>query len=880
MRTDTGHVFKLTDYKPTDFVVERIDLTFELDPKATIVVSRVILHRREGVGTDVPLVLDGDELTLDSLLIDGMEIDASLYDATPDSLTIRDLPESAPFEVTVTTTLSPETNTKLMGLYRTSGVYCTQCESEGFRRITYFYDRPDVLTVYTVTIIAAKDDAKHLLSNGNFLGGGNYDEGRHFAAWFDPHPKPAYLFALVGGDLGLVEDTFTTMSGREVALKIYVEHGKEPRAAYAMDALKRSMKWDEDVYGREYDLDIFQIVAVSDFNLGAMENKGLNVFNDKYVLADPETAADADYANIEAIIAHEYFHNWTGNRITCRDWFQLCLKEGLTVYRDHAFSADQRSAPVKRIAEIRLLKAHQFPEDAGPLAHPVRPETYREINNFYTATVYEKGSEVVRMIRTILGVEDFRKGMDLYFERHDGDAATIEDFLACFAEASGRDLKQFALWYSQAGTPSLSVSSEWNETKKTFKVTLEQSLAPTPGQSRKALMHIPLAYGLILPDGTEFEGQPTGGEASDGVFHLTKRKQTFSFSNVPGRPVVSINRGFSAPVNIAMEQSPEDLAHISRHESDGVARWQALNDYATRHLVAASRLARDGRNLMPAGDLADVLIATAKDDTLEPAFRAQALALPAESDIAREIGSNIDPDAIHTAREAVLAEVARAGQEVFTTLAASAPKGAYSPDAAAAGQRALAGISMSYASIAEATAERAKAAFNAADNMTVLAQALQVLAHQFPGSDETREALETFRTRYADNPLVLDKWYSIQAMAPGAETCERVEELLASPVFDHTNPNRMRSLVGAFTAGNPTGFNRADGAGYRLLARQVVEIDGRNPQLAARLLTAMRSWRSLEPGRQEQARLALLSIRDAGKLSADVSDIVERMLAA
>ncbi len=426
----------------------------------------------------------------------------------------------------------------------------------------------------------------------------------------------------------------------------------------------------------------------------------------------------------------------------------------------------------------------------------------------------------------------------------------------------------------------MSVSSEWNETKKTFKVTLEQSLAPTPGQSRKALMHIPLAYGLILPDGTEFEGQPTGGEASDGVFHLTKRKQTFSFSNVPGRPVVSINRGFSAPVNIAMEQSPEDLAHISRHESDGVARWQALNDYATRHLVAASRLARDGRNLMPAGDLADVLIATAKDDTLEPAFRAQALALPAESDIAREIGSNIDPDAIHTAREAVLAEVARAGQEVFTTLAASAPKGAYSPDAAAAGQRALAGISMSYASIAEATAERAKAAFNAADNMTVLAQALQVLAHQFPGSDETREALETFRTRYADNPLVLDKWYSIQAMAPGAETCERVEELLASPDFDHTNPNRMRSLVGAFTAGNPTGFNRADGAGYRLLARQVVEIDGRNPQLAARLLTAMRSWRSLEPGRQEQARLALLSIRDAGKLSADVSDIVERMLAA
>jgi aminopeptidase N len=373
------------------------------------------------------------------------------------------------------------------------------------------------------------------LSNGNFLGGGNYDEGRHFAAWFDPHPKPSYLFALVGGDLGLVEDSFTTMSGREVALKIYVEHGKEGRAGYAMDALKRSMKWDEEMFGREYDLDIFQIVAVSDFNMGAMENKGLNVFNDKYVLADPETATDADYANIEAIIAHEYFHNWTGNRITCRDWFQLCLKEGLTVYRDHAFSADQRSAAVKRIAEIRLLKAHQFPEDAGPLAHPVRPESYKEINNFYTATVYEKGSEVVRMIRTILGAEDFRKGMDLYFERHDGDAATIEDFLACFAEASGRDLKQFALWYSQAGTPSVSVSTDWNETSKTFKVTLEQTLAPTPGQSRKALMHIPLAYGLILPDGTEFDGQPDRRRRfENGVMHLTKRKQTFSFQRCSG----------------------------------------------------------------------------------------------------------------------------------------------------------------------------------------------------------------------------------------------------------------------------------------------------------------------------------------------------------
>ena len=880
MRTETGQVFKLKDYKPTDFVVERIDLTFELDPTETKVVSRVIMHRRDGVAADASLVLDGDELSLDGLQLDGNDIDPSLYEVTPDSLTISGLPESGPFEVTVNTSISPDTNTKLMGLYRTNGVYCTQCEAEGFRRITYFYDRPDVLAVYTVTIIAAKDEAKYLLSNGNFLGGGNYDEGRHFAAWFDPHPKPSYLFALVGGDLGLVEDSFTTMSGREVALKIYVEHGKENRAGYAMDALKRSMKWDEEVYGREYDLDIFQIVAVSDFNMGAMENKGLNVFNDKYVLADPKTATDADYANIEAIIAHEYFHNWTGNRITCRDWFQLCLKEGLTVYRDHAFSADQRSAAVKRIAEIRLLKAHQFPEDAGPLAHPVRPETYREINNFYTATVYEKGSEVVRMIHTILGPDDFRKGMDLYFERHDGDAATIEDFLACFAEASGRDLKQFSLWYSQAGTPSVSVSSEWNEARRTYKVTLEQSVAPTPGQSRKALMHLPLAYGLILPDGAEFDGQPTGGEARGGVFHLTKRKQTFSFTDVPGRPVLSINRGFSAPVNIAMEQSAADLAHIARHDSDGVARWQALNEQATRHLVAASRLARDGRNLPSARELADILITTAADESLEPAFRAQALALPAESDIAREIGSNIDPDAIHAARDAALSEIARAGLDVFSKLADSAPTGDYSPGAEDAGKRALAGAAMNYTSIAEGFPDRAKAAFDAADNMTVLSHALQVLTQNFPSARETAEALEAFKAKFSGDPLALDKWYAVQATIPGAATCPRVEELLKSEDFDRTNPNRVRSLIGAFSSGNPTGFNAADGAGYRLLAREVIDIDKRNPQLAARLLTAMRSWRSLEAGRQEKARLALVSIREAGNLSPDVGDIVDRMLAS
>ena len=877
MRTETGQVFHLKDYTPTDFEVERIDLTFELDPTATKVIARSIVKRRAGAALDAPLVFDGDELKLDALLVDSVEVAKADYDVAPEKLVIRNLPASDPFEVTVETTISPDTNTKLMGLYRSKGVYCTQCEAEGFRRITYFYDRPDVLTVYTVTIVAPKD-VPLLLSNGNPLGGGAYDEGRHFAVWFDPHPKPAYLFALVAGDLGVVEDTFTTMSGREVALKIYVEHGNEPRAAYAMDSLKRSMRWDEEVYGREYDLDIFMIVAVSDFNMGAMENKGLNVFNDKYVLADPETATDADYANIEAIIAHEYFHNWTGNRITCRDWFQLCLKEGLTVYRDHAFSQDQRSAPVKRIAEIRTLKAHQFPEDAGPLAHPVRPSTYREINNFYTATVYEKGSEVVGMIRTILGGQDFRRGMDLYFDRHDGQAVTIEDFVACFAEASGRDLQQFSLWYNQAGTPLVSVSTRYDEARETFTVTLEQSVKPTPGQSRKQPMHIPLAYGLIMPDGKETAGTTKSADVRDGVIHLVKRRQSVTFEGVKERPVLSINRGFSAPVNLSFERSAADLAHIARHDSDGVARWQAINDCASQFLVTAARLVRDGRDIPSTDELADILIAVGGDEMLEPAFRAQALALPAEADIARDIGDNIDPDAIHLARKGVVAAVASRGRDLFAALSERLPAGPYSPDAASAGLRALAGAALSYICAAEESPARAAAACKSADNMTVMAQALQVLAHQFPDAAETAEALAAFERRFADNPLVMDKWFAIQAMAPGAATCDRVIALMDSPHFDRMNPNRVRSLIGSFSAGNPTGFNRADGAGFRLLASEVIAIDRRNPQLAARLLTAMRSWRALEPTRQEQARLALLSIREAGNLSSDVSDIVERTL--
>ncbi|MBX4959688.1 aminopeptidase N [Rhizobium lentis] len=880
MRTDTGQVIHLADYRPTDFVLERVDLTFELDPTETKVESRLIFHRRPGTDITAPIVLDGDELTLAGLLFDQVELDPSRYDATPESLTVRDLPESAPFELTITTIINPEANTQLMGLYRTGGIYCTQCEAEGFRRITYFPDRPDVLAPFTVNIIADKDANPLLLSNGNFLGGAGYGPGKHFAAWFDPHPKPSYLFALVAGDLGVVEDTFTTMSGRDVVLKIYVEHGKEPRAAYAMDALKRSMKWDEERFGREYDLDIFMIVAVSDFNMGAMENKGLNIFNDRYVLADPETATDADYANIEAVIAHEYFHNWTGNRITCRDWFQLCLKEGLTVYRDQEFSSDQRSRPVKRIADVRHLKSEQFPEDGGPLAHPVRPTTYREINNFYTRTVYEKGSEVTRMIATLIGKDGFKKGMDLYFDRHDGQAVTIEDFVKCFEDASGRDLTQFSLWYHQAGTPLVTTSGSYDPTAGTFTLSLEQMIPATPGQSNKEPMHIPLSLALFGEDGGKIEPSSVdGAEYSGEVLHLTDRTQTAVFRGIGSRPVVSINRSFSAPINLHFDQNPADLARLARYETDHFARWQALTDLALPNLLKAAVDAREGKPVACETTFVETLIAAAADESLEPAFRAQALALPSESDIARELGGNNDPEAIHAGRQAILKQIAEAGKDVFASLyAAMTPSGDFSPDAKSAGLRALRNCALTYLSHAEQTPARAKAAFDAANNMTDLSHALTILAHHFPDSAQTSAALAAFRDRFAENALVIDKWFSIQAGIPGAKTLERIRALMENSLFKRTNPNRMRALVGTFAFANPTGFGRADGEGYHFLAGEILEIDERNPQLAARILTSMRSWRSLEPKRADHARAALIKIEQAPDLSTDVRDIVERTL--
>ncbi|MBA4790281.1 MAG: aminopeptidase N [Rhizobiales bacterium] len=876
MRNADVAPIRLADYRPPDWLVDTVDLDISLHPTATRVVARLALRRNPQGRAGAPVELDGDGLKLVRLAMDGQPAAGGAYEASPARLTIPAPPGDA-FLLEVETLLEPSANTQLMGLYRTSGAYCTQCEPEGFRRITYFPDRTDVLAVYTTRIEADRDEAPVLLGNGNLLRNGPVEgTNRHYAVWHDPWPKPSYLFALVGGRLAKVPGHFLTASGRPVDLGIYVEIGKQDRAGYAMDALKRSMRWDETAFGREYDLDVFNIVAVSDFNMGAMENKGLNVFNDKYILATPETATDADYANIEAIIAHEYFHNWTGNRITCRDWFQLCLKEGLTVFRDQEFSSDQRSRPVKRIADVRLLKAQQFTEDAGPLAHPVRPETYREINNFYTATVYEKGAEVVRMLKTLLGADGFRTGMDLFFTRHDGDAATVEQFLACFSDATGRDLSQFTLWYQQSGTPRLSVTGTYDPAAATFRLDVSQATPPTPGQSEKAPVVIPLALGLVGSDGADMPlVLEDGRRLETGVLEVTRERESFLFTDLPERPVASLNRGFSAPVNLSSNLSAADFVFLAAHDRDPFNRFDAIQALA---LDLLKRGAAEGT--LPAPDaLLDAARRILDADDLDPAFKAQALALPGEMEVARELGRDVDPDAVFAARRALRRAVSEALSprlvEVYGTLAT---RGRYSPDAASAGRRALRNLALDYLAV-PGTVEglgRAETQFSEADNMTDRFAALAVLAqHDTP---HRISALDAFHRRYEADPLVIDKWLSLQAQIAEPGTLDRVQDLTLLPVFAMTNPNRVRALIGAFAAGNPTQFNRADGAGYDFLVDVVLSLDGKNAQLASRLLSAFKTWRQLEPGRAALAEAALRRVANTPDLSDDVADIASRAL--
>ena len=880
MKTDTPRPILLKDYKPSSYLIDTVNLDVVLHPTEARVSSRLkVRPNPKVIGKLGPLVLDGETLTLVTIKIDGALLAATAYEVGASGLTIAK-PPAKPFTLEIVATCNPDANKALSGLYLSRGVYCTQCEAQGFRRITYFLDRPDILATYTTRIEADIEAAPVLLANGNLSERGTLDRGRrHYAIWRDPHPKPSYLFALVAGKLGSVASSFTTMSGRKVDLTIYVEPGKESRSGWAMECLKRSMKWDEETFGREYDLDVFNIVAVSDFNMGAMENKGLNIFNDRLVLASAETATDATFFNIDRVIAHEYFHNWTGNRITCRDWFQLCLKEGLTVFRDQLYSADFRSPAVQRISEVRNLKAGQFPEDAGPLSHPVRPDRFIEINNFYTMTVYEKGAELCRMIHRLLGADGFRKGMDLYFKRHDGEAATVENFIASFADSSGRDFSQFMTWYGQAGTPGLVCDLKYNAQKKTAELTIEQVLPLTPGQPTKKPLHIPFKLGLLGGNGNDIALELANGRSLDnGMLELTKRKETFRFANVPGRPVPSLLRGFSAPVNLTIDLADTDLAFLMAHDSDEFNRWQAVQDYATRLLIGMVQSASKKTPVPDAKAFIAALGIIVADERLEPAYRAQVLTMPSESDLARIIGHNIDPSAIHKARNALRKKIAtRLGDKLESLYREHANKAAYAPTPAQVGKRSLRNTTLALL-MARGSLEdvaRAKAHFEGATNLTDEITGLGVLSDI--RGPERQAALDRFFKRWQGDHLVIDNWFAFQASSSLPGTLREVRKLVDHPLMSLKNPNKARTLIGVFAA-NAIHFNRTDGKGYDFVADRILEIDAFNPQVASRLLTAFRSWKTLEPDRRKCARSTLQRVAKAKPLSRDVYEIVSKML--
>jgi len=881
IRTDTPQTIRLTDYRAPGYLINHVSLNVRLNREATRITARLdLLPNPASPDAGGPLVLDGQGLRLEAINIDGVPLTEDQYSLDNEHLTIHKLPQRAVC-IETETTVDPSANKALSGLYLSNGVYCTQCEAEGFRRIAFFLDRPDVLSRYRVRLEARKSEAPQLLSNGNLVMAGDIvGSDRHFAIWEDPHLKPSYLFAMVAGDLACVEDSFTTRSGRKVLLQIYVEHGKEERCGWAMTSLKAAMKWDEERFGREYDLDRFMIVAVSDFNMGAMENKGLNIFNDKYVLASPDSATDQDYAHIESVIAHEYFHNWTGNRITCRDWFQLCLKEGLTVYRDQEFSSDIRSRPVKRISDVKLLRAQQFAEDAGPLAHPVRPSSYMEINNFYTATVYEKGAEVVRMLATLLGEEGFRKAMDIYFARHDGDAATVEDFVKCMEDASGRDLSQFFHWYEQAGTPQVMAQSRWLQSEGVFELTLTQSLAPTPGQPTKPDLDIPLAMGLVGPVGEDMPLDLEGtGVLNNPVIELREAVQVFRFRNVRQRPVPSLNRGFSAPVRLVSNFSAADEVALMGRDSDPFNRWEMAQNRASEIITRAIAAPDHAVSADLARGYGEALKRVLADNGLEDAFKALMAMLPGEQDLARELGSNVDPAAIHAARDALRRALGTQLEAELQRIWEALPTGgAYSPDPASAGRRSLghAALDLLIAGDAASGAQLALGHFHAATNMTDKMGALNVLARI--DCPQREEALSAFYDSHRSDPLLVDKWMTLNAVAPFEGAIARVRELMQHELFDITRPNRVRALIGSFAAMNPVQFNAPSGEGYELVAGVIEKLDGFNPQVAARLATNYRSWRALEPGRRAKAHDTLTRLRDRANVSRDTFEIISKSL--
>ncbi|HEX9159850.1 MAG TPA: aminopeptidase N [Rhizomicrobium sp.] len=876
MRTEEPRAVRLKDYRPPDYRVREIALDFALDAEATRVKSRLQVERI--AAASAPLVLNGERLKLISIALDGKALAQDQFNLGAETLTIPDPP--ARFTLEIETEIAPARNTTLEGLYLAKGIFCTQCEAEGFRCITYFPDRPDVLAVYTTRIEAERKSLPVLLSNGNPVEHGDLPNGRHYVIWHDPHPKPCYLFALVAGDLGHIADEFCTMSGRRVALRIYVERGNEERGHYAMDSLKRAMRWDEEAYGREYDLDIFMIVAVSAFNFGAMENKGLNIFNDKVLLASPETATDDDYSRIEGVVAHEYFHNWTGNRVTCRDWFQLSLKEGLTVFRDQSFSAAMRSPAVKRIEDVHQLRLRQFQEDAGPLAHPVQPQSYITIDNFYTGTVYEKGAEVIGMLKTLVGEEGYRKATDLYFARHDGQAATVENWVKCFEDACGRDLNQFRLWYQQSGTPEIEAQGEYDAERRTYSITLRQSLGPTPGQPAKRPMHMPIRLGLLGENGRALPLTLDGENAigpEERVLELREGEQRFQFVNVDEPPLVSVGRRFSVPAKFHIAMNRRERAAVMARDPDAFNRWEAGQTLAREVMLEMAEAALRGRPAAP-----DHVIVEAMDDVLvhagdDRAFAALMLMPPLESELAL-VMQPADPEAIHVARCGLVRAIANAHRDRLVALYDSlASDATFSPDAASAGRRALRNACLRYLTAAddEDAARLADAHYRAATNMTDMIAGLAQLVRI--NSRHREQALAHFYDRFRNDPLVLDKWLALQAASPLPGTVDGVRALMKHPFFDIKNPNRVRALIGAFSA-NHLRFHAGDGAGYAIVGETLRTLDGINPQVAARMAGAFENWRRYDANRQQLMRAELQAMLAMPDRSSNLFEVATKML--
>ena len=865
------------EYTPYPWILEHVVLRFEIGDNTTRVLSRLQVRRNEACAAVSYIELDGEDMELIAVTLDGRKLNDSGFTRSADKLLIHDVPSSCTLEIEVQ--IKPRENTTLSGLYPSGDFLLTQCEAEGFRRITYFPDRPDVMSGYEVTLVADKAQYPVLLSNGNSVESGELEDGRHWVRWDDPFAKPSYLFALVAGDLAVVEDHFTTASGRKVTLRVFVEPENLDRCDHAMESLIHSMKWDEERFGLEYDLNIYNIVATNDFNMGAMENKSLNIFNSKYVLARPDTATDLDYQGIEGVIGHEYFHNWTGNRVTCQDWFQLTLKEGLTVFRDQEFSSDMHSRAVKRIRDVRVLRSRQFPEDAGPMSHPIRPDKYIEINNFYTMTVYQKGAEIIRMYHTLLGEDGFQKGMRLYFERHDGTAVTCDDFMAAMADANGVDLARFGRWYSQSGTPELTVGSSYDASAKTYTLHLSQATPPTHDQAQKQPLVIPVSLGLLSKDGSalplRLQGEHEGTESSR-LLVLEEEQESFVFVGVEERPIPSLLRGFSAPVKIDCPYSTAELAVLMAHDSDAFMRWEAAQLLSQREILGNVGRLAEGAEQVLAPELIDAYGALLADLDSDPGLVAEALALPGEDYLA-ELLPVVDVDGIHAARKFVKSGLATALQQRFlqryTDMCTDRD---YSKDPASMAQRSLKNICLSFLLETPSGEGLAEAQLAGSDNMTDTLAALQGLV--WVEAPTAEAALHSFEEQWQDDALVMDKWFSIQAAIPGEHAVERVRTLLDHPGFSISNPNKVRSVIGVFSMMNPTGFHTSDGSGYHLHADQVIALDALNPQMAARMAGAFNPWTRFDEQRRNLMRNELKRIAAAQYLSPDVSEIVSSAL--